>query len=282
MEVSTFELLVKRIAPKMALPPAEQPVARRVVQGYFLTLSNLEAIDLKYRLEFRISLPDNPSQADAATRVLENNTFLLYDIAGANNILTLTRVGATGRYISQEFVIPAQKTASIELLPDVAKFGAQDDPALEIRGYVSLFLPRVFTGSTPVEKLIGKPQSPVPVKVLLNAEVRGTFLPNDFPANPASTDFDQINYSLALASGKALNEIPSEPPRILVPGSPIGLEIAPGAVSMTATTPGSNAAVDLGTMLAGLMTASNGNGVNLEALNRSLTELNLPVTMTRM
>lgn len=279
MEVSTFELLVKRIAPKMALPPAQQPVARRIVQGYFLTLSNLEAIDLKYRLEFRISLPDNSNQADAVTRLLEGNTALIYDIAGANNSLTLTRVGLTGRYISQEFVIPAQKTASIELLPDVAKFIAQDNPGLEIRGYVSLFLPRIFAGTTPVEKLIGKPQSQNPVKVLLNAEIRGTFLPNDFPANLTNPDFDQINYSLALASGRALNELASEPPRLLVPGSSVGLEIAPGAVSMTATS--TSNAVDLGAMLAGLMTA-NGNGANLESLNRSIAELNLPLTMTQM
>ncbi len=281
MEVSTFELLVKRIAPRMALPPTEQPVARRVVQGYFLTLSNLEAIDLRYRLEFRISLPDDPSQADAVTRILEGNTFLIYDIAGSNVILTLTRVGTTGRYISQEFVIPSQKTASIELLPDVARFAAEDDPALEIRGFASLFLPRVFTGATPGEKLIGRPQSQRPVKVLLNAEVRGTFLPNDFPANPASTDFDQINYSLALASGKALNELTSEPPRILVPGSPIGLELAPGAVRMTTATADSPA-VDLGTMLAGLLTASNGNGASLESFNGSLAELNLPSTVVGM
>lgn len=279
MEVSTFELLVKRIAPRMALPPAEQPVARRVVQGYFLTLSNLESIDLRYRLEFRISLPDDSSQADAVTRVLEGNTFLIFDIAGSNTILTLTRVGMTGRYISQEIVIPAQKTASIELLPDVATFAAEDDPALEIRGYVSLLLPRVFSGGTPIERLIGRPQSPRPVKVLLNAEVRGTFLPNDFPENSTSADFDQINYSLALASGKALNEIPSEPPRVLVPGSSIGLELAPGAVRMTATT-SDNPAVDLGAMLAGLITASNGNGASLETLNGSLAELSLPLTVT--
>ncbi|MBD2080691.1 hypothetical protein [Leptolyngbya sp. FACHB-17] len=280
MEVSTFELLVKRIAPRLALPPAAQPVARRIVQGYFLTLSNLETIDLRYRLEFRISLPDSPAQADAVTRILEGNTFLIFDIAGSNNTLSLIRVGTTGRYISQEFVIPAQKTASIELLPDVVRFASQDDPALEIRGFVSLFLPRIFTGTTLPERLIGRPQSPRPVKVLLNAEIRGTFLPNDFPANPASTDFDQINYSLALASGKALNEIESEPPRILVPGSSVGLELTPGAVRMSSAS--DSAAADLGAMIAGLMVSSNGNGANLESLNQSLAELDLPVTMRGM
>ncbi|GAP98717.1 hypothetical protein [Leptolyngbya sp. NIES-2104] len=276
MEVSTFELLVKRIAPRMALPPVQQPVARRVVQGYFLTVSNLESIDLRYRLEFRISLPDNLTQADAMTRLLEGNTVLIIDIAGANTVLTLTRVGTTGRYVSQEFIIPAQKTASIQLLPDVARFAAQDNPMLEIRGFVSLLLPRVF-GGTPIENVLGRPQSPRPVRVLLNAEVRGTFLPNDFPANSASTDFDQINYSLALASGRALNELTSEPPRILVPGSPIGVEIAPGAITMT---PVASETADLGAMLAGMLT--NGNGASLESLNRSLSELDLPITMKKL
>lgn len=275
MEVSTFELLVKRIAPRMALPPAQQPVARRVVQGYFLTVSNLESIDLRYRLDFRISLPDNPTQADAMTRLLEGNTVLIIDIAGANAPLSLTRIGTSGRYVSQEFVIPAQKTASIQLLPDVARFAAQDNPMLEIRGFVSLLLPRVF-GGTPIENILGRPQSPRPVRVLLNAEVRGTFLPNDFPSNPASADFDQINYSLSLASGRALNELTSEPPRILVPGSQIGVEIAPGAISMTPAAE----ATDLGAMLAGMIT--NGNGANLESLNRSLSELDLPIAMRRL
>jgi hypothetical protein len=56
MEISTFELLAKPIAP-VILPPELLPVARRIVQGYFLTISNLEAFDVRYRIEFTISLP---------------------------------------------------------------------------------------------------------------------------------------------------------------------------------------------------------------------------------
>lgn len=248
----------------------------RQIPVKLLSISNLEDKDLRYRLEFRISLPDNPSETDAATRVLEGNTFLIYDIAGQNNPLTLSRIGTTGRYVSQEFVIPAQKTASVELLPDVAKFAELPDPLLEIRGYVSLFLPRDFSGPAISDKIVGKPQSQQPVNVLLNAEVRGTFLPNDFPANPNSADFDQINYSLALATGKALNQLPSDPPRILFPGSSVGIELMPGAVNATA---GAVSEADLAKLLNEM--AANGNGGSLEALNRSLAEMNLPVKMTR-
>jgi hypothetical protein len=71
---------------------------------------------------------------------------------------------------------------------------------LEVRGYVSLS--RAVFGFPP--------ESFPPVKVLLNPEIRGTFLPNDFPALPGTElDFDQINYTLAIASGKGLNEIPN-------------------------------------------------------------------------
>ncbi len=282
MEVSTFELLVKRIAPKSALPLPEQAVARRVVQGYFLTISNLETKDLRYRLEFKISLPDNPAQPDAGSRVLEGNTALIYDIAGNNTFLSLTRVGTTGRYVSQEFTVPAQKTISVELLPDVAKFAMQAEPLLEVRGFVSLFLPRDFSGSTLVEKIFGKPQSAQPVNVLLNAEIRGTFLPNDYPDNPNSADFDQINYSLSLASGKALNQIPSDPPRILFPGSSGSLEITPGTLKTASDVPDVTQA-DINRVLAEVMAMAsngNGNGNGIEAVNRSLAALNLPVRMS--
>ena len=49
MEISTFELLAKPIAPSG--PPELAPVLRRVVQGYFLTISNLETFDVRYRIE---------------------------------------------------------------------------------------------------------------------------------------------------------------------------------------------------------------------------------------
>ena len=57
MEISTFEILAAPIAPVMGLPPALLPVARRIVQGYFLTISNLEAFSVVYRIDFTISLP---------------------------------------------------------------------------------------------------------------------------------------------------------------------------------------------------------------------------------
>jgi hypothetical protein len=192
MEISTFELLTAPIAPVMGLPPALLPVARRIVQGYFLTISNLEAFSVVYRIDFTISLP---VPADP-NKILLNNAVLLIDFEGANTEVPLTQVPEQPEVYRGFFTIPAHKTASVQLLPklpDVLTPGL-----LEVRGYVSLS--RAVFGFPP--------ESFPPVKVLLNPEIRGTFLPNNFPSGATTElDFDQINYTLAIASGKGLNEI---------------------------------------------------------------------------
>jgi hypothetical protein len=203
MEVSTFELLVKAIAPRKPSNPIKDEVARRVVQGYFLTVSNLEDKDLKLQIEFLISLPTK-ANPNPKPRLIEANTVLLYDIAFDPNIkLDIKRIDLdnkkVGKYIG-EFDLPAGQTASVQLLPDLENgIIADPDPQLEIRGYVAL------TNVTP-SKDKGS------VKVLLSPEIRGTFLPNSIvPGQPL--DFDQIAYALPLASGKALNLIDYETPK---------------------------------------------------------------------
>ena len=196
MEVSTFELLVKRIAP----PPTDPTVARRVVQGYFLTIANLEDQDYTYRLDFHISTP-NPPDPD---RTLAGNAVVLFDIAGANNPLPLFPSGPDT--FSTTFLLPAKQTASLQLLPDLTPaLLTQANPDLEVRGFVRLRLPALFDG---LPLPLFEPQSETPVQVLLNPEIRGTFLPNGFP--PGGGDFDQINYPLELASGRGLNRIEPE------------------------------------------------------------------------
>ena len=81
INVSTFELLVKPIAPRGPIPLPFRGVARRVVQGYFLTITNLLRQDIRFRFRFRSSAP-NPDNLDR--RLSRNNVNLLYDIAGNN------------------------------------------------------------------------------------------------------------------------------------------------------------------------------------------------------
>ncbi len=260
MELSTFELLVKRIAP----PPAPASVARRVVQGYFLTLTNLESRDLTFRVRFNISRPNPAGDPD---RTLFDNVDLIYDIAGANDLIPLTG-NAASTVFGGSFRVPARQTASVQLLPKQSLFGAAN-PDFEVRGFVTLRLPR----------LRGMAQSPTPAKVLLNAEVRGTFLPNGFPDGTLE-DLDQINYSLTLASGKALNEIESDPPffpitlsdSILVPDS---LPMS----SMVETLLDADDA-EKSQSLVELMAQIDPSPQNLQDLSDTLSKLNIPVRLS--
>lgn len=259
MELSTFELLVKRIAP----PPAPASVARRVVQGYFLTLTNLESRDLTFRIRFNISRP-NPADPD---RTLFDNAELIYDIAGANDPIPLSG-NAASTVFGGSFRVPARQTASVQLLPKQSLFVAEN-PDFEVRGFVSLRLPR----------LRGIAQSATPVKVLLNAEVRGTFLPNGFPDGPLE-DLDQINYSLTLASGKALNEIESDPPffPITLPDSLLTSEPL-SLPSMVETLMDADDA-EKSQSLVELMAQIDPSPQNLQSLSDTLSKLNIPVRLS--
>ena len=267
MEISTFELLAAPIAPVMGLPPALLPVARRVVQGYFLTISNLEPISVRYRIEFAISLPvpANPN------KILLNNAVLVVDVEGLNIPIALAQVPNKPQVYRGFFTIPPHKTASVQLLPklpDVLTPGL-----LEVRGYVSLF--RVRT------KFPFFPPLP-PVKVLLNPEIRGTFLPNDFlSAARTSPDFDQINYTLAIASGKGLNEIPSQPGfpfSIDLPTfEPILEQLRNGTLDLASLEADNS---EKAQMLVLLLAELEANEVSLKDLNTVMEQLEIPIRIS--
>ena len=180
MEVSPFELLVKPIAPRTPNASLLNKVARRVIQGYFLTISNLMKDPLKLKVSFTISAPD-VGFIPPETRILLGNAVLLYDVAGDNQILNYSEVASSPNefivYDSESFLLPPLATGSLQLLPDVGKFILNPDPEIEIRGFASLF-------------------SSERAEVLLNPEIRGTFLPNDFPLVCENLDFDNLSYSL--------------------------------------------------------------------------------------
>jgi hypothetical protein len=270
MEISTFELLAKPIAPVIGLPPALLPVARRVVQGYFLTISNLEAIDLQYRIEFSISLP---VPADP-NKILLNNAVLIVDVEGLNITIPLTQQRGRPKVYSGFFRIPAHKTASVQLLPklpDVLTPGL-----LEVRGYVSLFLPPLPFGTVIMPS---PPQSRTPVKVLLNPEIRGTFLPNDFPSETRTLpDFDQINYTLAIASGKGLNEIPPEQGRSIIIEPDLILEQLRNGTLDLASLEADNS--EKAKMLVQLLAELDASDVNLKDLNTLMEKLEIRVRMS--
>ena len=271
MEISTFELLTKPIAPLDLLPPELDPVARRIVQGYFLTISNLESFDVEYRIQFTIPKP----AAANPNRVLLDKAVIFLDSESDNSPIDLIQdpdEGQTENYRAS-FTIAARNTASFQLLPKLPDVLATS--LLEVRGFVSLFRRRRFGGPFP------------PVKVLLNPEIRGTFLPNDFPSRTRNLpDFDQINYTLAIASGQAFNEIPPGPvePFFDGPGSlvspifqPLLEELNNGTLdfaSLEADNP------EKARMLVQLLAELDASEVNLSELNTVMERLEIPVRMS--
>lgn len=184
MLVSTFELLVKPIAPAGSGPSI---VARTVVQGYFLTVANTSPANATLMLTFTATTP-NLNLAQTVT---------ISDVTGTNTFGDLIASPTDPKKFTYNFTVPANDTVLVTLLPDLSTdslppIGEPDlitRKALEIRGYVEISLSSIFS------KL---PQS---FNLLLTPEHRGTFLPQNLAA--PSPDFDQLVYSLPTATGKA-------------------------------------------------------------------------------
>jgi hypothetical protein len=180
MLVSTFELLVKPIAPAGSGPSV---VARRVIQGYFLTVANTSNSPVRLRLRFTATTP-GLNIADTVT---------ISDVIGENNFGEISPVNEKRSIYFLN--IPANDTAVVSLLPDVTKPDIIAAKALEIRGYVEIFL------ASPANKS---------VDLLVTPEHRGTFLPEDI--NAATADFDQLAYALPTANGGSLFTLSKEEP----------------------------------------------------------------------
>lgn len=184
MLVSTFELLVKPIAPAGAGPAS---LARTVVQGYFLSIANTSSLAAPLQLTFTATTP-NLSIA---------NTVVIRDVTGGNVIGDLVAT-ADPKRLTYNITIPAHDTALVILQPDVT-LPAVLAGALEVRGYVEInALPTRLSGT---------------YELLLTPEHRGTFFSGS-AASPAA-DIDQLVYALPTASGKAQYSLTSPP--VIVP-----------------------------------------------------------------
>ena len=188
MEVSTFELLLK------PLPRNESTVgcSRQVVQGYSLTITNCEPIDLTFQVEFFVS-PDSVNSPELSASCDSPKLELLVNADTCQKVTLFTGqiLKDDNRYLGL-FRIPAQQTVSVQLLP------IADGEDVEIRGYTLLRVPKLPFSSSP--------QSQTPVKVLLKPETRRCLL------EEGETGFE-ISCPLALISDQALNEIEAETER---------------------------------------------------------------------
>lgn len=196
MNVSHFELIFK---PQSPVPPADT-----VLQGYFLNISNLEDVELSFRLDFVTSPVSDPM------RTLSGNTVVIVDVAGTNNDFSYSLVGAPSAKsfrLNRLITIPAHATAKIAVLPAdpfpcPVGDGTADPADYEARGYVTIRLPALlnFDGGF----ISFEPQLEDDAKVLLTPQNRATYFKEDGAIE------SQTQAGLPLASGSALNEVEAE------------------------------------------------------------------------
>lgn len=218
--VSTFELLLAPIAP--ASGPGTEDVAvfaRRVIQGYFLTISNLEC-DRELQIEVRATIPPAGAGADAASKELSStNHFVFFNVGGAINppktMSSSTETCGNTKNFTTTIKIPGGQTGSFALLPNILDDSIRDMAKLSIRGYIELRL----TGKREPFKSVTLQEA----RVLLSAEHRGTFLPQELEEGDAfdsklKYDFDQLAYALPIAGGDPVVTIPKRvlPPYVIL------------------------------------------------------------------
>ncbi len=209
--VSTLELLVKRIASITPGTPASvSAVFRRVVQGYFLSVANLENRRVRFRITVVVPRALNAAGQPlreftvTAPGVVANQT-AIFDVvgtaadpnAGQTSIgeLSLATTNTFNKvYQSPTYTLEANQTGNLAILPNIGgNPNLATNASLEIRGYVEIEQVRT--------SLFGSPEA----NILLTPEIRGTFLDNAWPTVNAADelDFDQINYALPTANGGA-------------------------------------------------------------------------------
>lgn len=211
--VSSFELIFKPQSP--ADPDDGGPVAT-VIQGYFLSISNLEDEDYTYSLRFIAVDPGDPS------RSLENNTVVIIDLPTDDNDFSRLRSVDGKRYFidSGSITVPAHGTALVAVLPQVFGPVPGDDtpiaaPTFEVRGYVEISLPALFRrleGDGPFGSLfLPQAQSDGPVQVVLTPQYRASYL----DADGAITD--QTQSTVPVGSGAGVTSIEPDPPFFRIP-----------------------------------------------------------------
>jgi len=182
--ISTFEVLLKPQLPT-DLPPEFTNVTnlgRNILQGYFLTISNINAFDLVLSLVFTTRLPAG---------VTLDKIITFSDTSGINTGGALEPVGAGNKYRFSPLTLPVDATALFILQPSPTDT-ALNDLDIEARGFVEVFL----------SSLAGTP--PAGAKIQVTAEQRGTFFANATAPNIVDRALDQIVYGLTVQNGGLL------------------------------------------------------------------------------
>lgn len=198
MLVSTFELLVKRQFPKPDDLPVQVPdelkvkigkLSRTVIQGYFLTISNINDFELTLSLVFTIV--SNPP-----VDKFKEELVAFFDVQDKNLIVPPIEPDIIPNKVRYTRTIEANETGLFLLQPNILEPKLLNDEEFEVRGYVEAY----------VSSLSKRYKS---AKLLLTPEHRGTFY-KDLNAEGAAVQLDQIAYSLPTSHGGSLFDLRAE------------------------------------------------------------------------
>lgn len=180
--ISTFEILLKPQLPKRITKnrPELAPLARTVLQGYFLTIANLANEPVYLSLVMTTRTPGQDP----------NKILTVIDSTGVDGPVSADfEPTAGGEVRKSRFSLPinAFDIALFIIQPVATNKSLLEAADFELRGYVELYLSSVSNAST--------------VQLLVTPEHRGTFI----GATPA--ELGEIAYCLPLASGGSLVEL---------------------------------------------------------------------------
>lgn len=192
--ISTFELLLKPQLPKRITDNNERlkAVTRTILQGYFLTISNIESLGVNLSLTLVTRTPALDSRDVLAT----------IDVIGQNNPIGIRApLPATPVPFGQpaplegeaaktkyDFFLNPHDTCLVIIQPDATNPEILKDADFEARGYAELSI-----SSRNMQKT---------GKVLVTAEHRGTFFDGD-----NKSALGEVAYALPLATGGSLIEL---------------------------------------------------------------------------
>ncbi len=198
MLVSTFEVLVKPQFPRLPGSPLPQidQLTRNVIQGYFLTIANVNFFPVTVSLVFTIRFPEGTT-----VRPKSFDDFIqAVDISGENllpgpssTVKLVPEIVPQNNKARITFTLPENGTGLLILQPNIldTKLDLLTETNFEARGYVEIFLSSL-SGSNDAT-------------LLVTPEQRGTFYRSSVDGTIAGETLDQIAYSLPVSNGGVFN-----------------------------------------------------------------------------
>lgn len=184
--VSTFEVLLK---PQLPPVPGLEKLSRKVIQGYFLTIANVNFFPVTLSLVFTIRFPDNTSDPTALPQNFDDFLEAL-DVSGLNLISSATLVPEVvpdNNKARLTFTLPANATGLLLLQANILNPALRAGANFEARGFVEIFLSSLSGSDT--------------ATLILTPEHRGTFFKNVDGNTPDKVNLDQVAYALPVSNG---------------------------------------------------------------------------------